>query len=266
MTRIVSWNVNGLRSLCGKGFVPWFAASDIDLLGMQETRLQLEQLPAEVASLDGYHAHWSWHATKKGYSGVGLLSRVAPLRIERSIGVEEYDLEGRVLFAEFASLMVANVYFPNGGGKNGDNSRVPFKLAFYERLFAFMAEQEHKTGKPALIMGDLNTAHHEIDIARPKDNLKTSGFLPEEREHLTRMLALGWVDTFRALHPDEVRYSWWSPFRKQRDRKIGWRLDYVLARPALMPHVKDAFIQDDVTGSDHCPVGVVLDLPIDGAR
>jgi exodeoxyribonuclease-3 len=136
---------------------------------------------------------------------------------------------------------------------------VPYKLSFYERLFAWMDEQEQRTGKPALIMGDLNTAHQEIDIARPAENQKLSGFLPEEREHLSRMLAAGWVDTFRAMHPEEVRYSWWSPFRNARQRNLGWRLDYVLARPALMPRVQQAFIWDQVTGSDHCPVGVELD-------
>jgi exodeoxyribonuclease III len=261
MTRIVSWNVNGLRSVCGKGFIDWLRGADIDILGMQETRVMLEQVPPEVSGLDGYHGFWSSHASKKGYSGVGLLTRIAPNRVERSIGALEYDCEGRVLMAEYASILIANVYFPNGGGKNGDNSRVPFKLAFYERLFAWMAEQEKRTGKPGLIMGDMNTAPDEIDLAHPEKNQKQSGFLPEERDHLKRMQALGWVDTFRRLHPQEVRYSWWSPFRGSRQRNIGWRIDAIYVRESLLPRIQEAFIRDNVTGSDHCPVGIDIELP-----
>ncbi len=259
MTRLISWNVNGIRSCASKGFLPWLAGCGADIVGLQETRADEHQLEPAVRAPQGFHAVWSPCLAKKGYSGVALLSKVPPLAVERSIGVPEFDQEGRVILAEFREFIVANVYFPNGAGKNGDNTRVPFKLAFYEQLYKTVGTWERDRGKPALVMGDMNTAHQEIDIARPAENQKTSGFLPEEREHLGKMLALGYVDTFRALHPDTVQYSWWSMRQRARDRNIGWRLDYVFASQSIFPKVRSAFILHDCMGSDHCPVGLDLD-------
>ena len=179
--------------------------------------------------------------------------------METSLGDEAFDAEGRLQIARWGALTIANVYFPNGSGKNRDNSRIPFKLDFYRRLFEVL-EPAFAAGEPVLVMGDFNTAHRPIDLARPKQNEKTSGFCPEERAELDRWLQAGWVDTFRAAHPDaEGHYTWWSQRGDVRARNVGWRIDYVLASPALAPLVTDAFILPDVQGSDHCPLGVEID-------
>ena len=257
---IISWNVNGLRAAVRKGFLAWLATTDAEIVAMQETRVTPDKLPAEVVALDGagWHARWS-AAERAGYSGVGLLSRRAPESVETSLGVPDFDAEGRVQLARFGALLVANVYFPNGSGKNRDNGRVPFKLDFYRRLFDLL-EPERASGRPLLVVGDYNTAHRPVDLARPKANERTSGFLPEERAELDRWLGSGWTDTFRHVHGDVAgAYSWWSQRFGVRDKNIGWRIDYVLASQGALPFVRDAFVRPEVTGSDHCPVGVELD-------
>ncbi len=254
--RVVSWNVNGLRSAASKGFVDWLAADDADILCLQEVRARPEQLPAALRDPPGRAAHWVC-AERPGYSGVGLLARCAPDEVTAGIGSPEHDAEGRFQLARFGRLHVANGYFPHGAGTERDNSRIPHKLAFYERAFEVLAPLV-AAGLPVLCVGDLNTAHREIDLARPRDNRETSGFRPEEREELDRWLRSGWIDTFRALHPEAVRYSWWSQRAGVRERNVGWRIDYVLATPAAMEHVRAAFVDVHVTGSDHCPVGVTL--------
>jgi exodeoxyribonuclease-3 len=192
---------------------------------------------------------------------VGLYSRREPDDIVTSIGDSRFDREGRVQIARFSRLVVANVYFPNGNGRDRDNSRVPFKIDFYRRLFDLL-QRRRAAGQRVLVMGDFNTAHREIDLARPKQNRKTSGFLPEERDELDRWLRRGWVDTFRAFEPGPGHYTWWSQRQGVRARNIGWRLDLVLASPNAMPFVRDAFICAQILGSDHCPVGVSLDPQI----
>ena len=254
--RIVSWNVNGLRAAAKKGFLDWLDADGADIVGLQEVRARPEQLPAAVREPEGRHTHWV-AAERKGYSGVGLLSRVAPDEVVEQLGEPAMDTEGRFHLARFGPLQVVNAYFPNGSGRDRDNSRIPFKLDFYRRVFDLM-DDALRHDQPALVMGDFNTAHEEIDLARPRQNVETSGFRPEERAEITRWLDAGWVDTFRALHPNEARYSWWSQRRGVREKNIGWRIDYVLATPAAMRHVRAAFIDVDVFGSDHCPVGVEL--------
>jgi exodeoxyribonuclease-3 len=198
---------------------------------------------------------------RPGYSGVGLYSRKPPDRVDTGLGDPRFDTEGRVQLAHFGRLVVANIYFPNGKGKHRDNSRVPFKLEFYRRLFAALAELR-AAGRHVLVLGDFNTAHADIDLARPKQNRNLSGFLPEERGELSRWLASGWVDTFRRFNPNPGHYSWWSPQAAARDRNIGWRLDYVLACPAAAAHLRSAAIHPEVTGSDHCPVSVAVDPAI----
>jgi exodeoxyribonuclease-3 len=184
-----------------------------------------------------------------------------PDRVDTSLGDPGFDSEGRVQLAHFGGLVVANVYFPNGKGSDRDNSRVPYKLAFYRHLFDHLGELR-RAGRRVLVLGDFNTAHNDIDLARPRQNTKLSGFLPEERAELTRWLADGWVDTFRRFNPEPGHYSWWSPQASARARNIGWRLDYVLACPAAAPFLRAAEIHPEVTGSDHCPVSVAVDPAI----
>ena len=254
--RVVSWNVNGLRACVRKGFLRFLEDSEADVVGIQELRALPEQLPDEARAPRGWHAVFS-PAERKGYSGVALFSRSPPSRVETALGNAEYDVEGRLLIARFGRMAIANVYFPKGSGKDRDNSRVPYKLGFYRTLFERL--QSLRKRGPVLVMGDYNTAHAEIDLARPKGNAKTSGFLPEERAELSRWLNAGWSDTFRRQHPGEPgHYTWWRQWGDARARNVGWRIDYVLASPSAQRRVYDAFIWPQVSGSDHCPVGVDL--------
>lgn len=260
--RIVSWNVNGLRAAARKGFVDWLDASQAEIVGVQEVRARPEQLPKAIAE------HPEWHvsvspAERPGYSGVGLFSRNAPDAVQASIDDPDIDAEGRLQLARFGDLLVVNGYFPNGNGKNRDNSRIPYKLGFYRTLFDAL-EPMCARGDSILVMGDFNTAHREIDLARPKQNRETSGFRPEEREELDRWLCAGWVDTFRHFEKGEGHYTWWSQRFGVRARNIGWRIDYVLASPGAMDHVRSASIHADVQGSDHCPISVDVDPKIVG--
>lgn len=259
-TRIYSWNVNGIRSATRKGLAGWIARSEAEIIGLQEVRADLAAIPTEISALDDYHQHFV-ASERKGYSGVGLLSRRAPDRIETGLGEERFDLEGRLQVARFGRLIVANGYFPNGSGKSRSNDRVPYKLDWYRSLFDRI-ERWRRGGYRVLVMGDYNTAHREIDLARPKDNRKTSGFLPEECEELDRWAQAGWVDTFRSFETGPGHYSWWSQRQGVRARNIGWRIDYVFASPSAMPFIRNAFIEPDTQGSDHCPIGVDLDPAI----
>jgi exodeoxyribonuclease-3 len=259
-TRIYSWNVNGIRSAVGKGFVDWLKKSRGQIVGIQEVRAQPDQIPPELSELPRWHQHYTV-PERKGYSGVGLLSRRVPDAIETSLGEQRFDSEGRVQIARFGRLVMANGYFPNGNGKNRDNSRIPYKLDWYRALFDSL-QRLRRGGHRVIVMGDFNTAHHPIDLARPKANEKTSGFRPEERAELDRWAEAGWVDTFRAFEPGEGHYSWWSQRFGVRAKNIGWRIDYVLASPAAMKFVRGAFIHPKTMGSDHCPIGVDVDPAI----
>lgn len=261
--RICSWNVNGIRAAVKKGFFEWLSAEQADIVGLQEVRADATHIAALGVPSD-LHSHFA-AATRPGYSGVGLLSRIAPDEVVTTLGDPSMDAEGRVQIARFGALTVANVYFPNGNGKERDNSRVPFKRAFYQAIFETLAPRA-RAGEPVLVMGDFNTAHREIDLARPKQNQNTSGFLLEEREDFDRLLAMGYVDTFRAFEPRGEHYSWWSQRFGVRAKNIGWRIDYVLASPGAMPFVRGATISPHVMGSDHCPVGVTLDRAVLGLR
>ena len=195
---------------------------------------------------------------------MGLFARRAPDRVETSLGDAAFDAEGRLQIAHFGRLALANVYFPKGSGTQRDNSRVPYKLAFYAALFDRL-QRLRRGGRRVLVIGDFNTAHTELDLARPRDNARTSGFLPEERAELDRWVAAGWVDTFREAHPGAGgHYTWWRQWGGAREKNIGWRIDYVFASPNAMEFVERAFIAPDVTGSDHCPVGVDVDEGIFG--
>jgi exodeoxyribonuclease-3 len=262
--RIASWNVNGLRACHQKGFLRWLRRCEADVVGLQEVRARAEQLPRPLARPRDWHVHVVC-AERPGYSGVALYSRAPADALETSLEAPALDGEGRVQLARFGALTLVNAYFPNGNGKERDNSRIPYKLAFYRRLFERL-EPGLARGERLLVMGDFNTAHTELDIARPRENRETSGFRPEEREELSRWIAAGWVDTFRAFHPEGGHYSWWSQRPGVRERNIGWRIDYVLASPAAMRFVEGAAIHADVRGSDHCPVSVTVDPRILQAR
>jgi exodeoxyribonuclease-3 len=255
--RLASWNVNGLRSVMSKGFRRWLSRSGAEVVGLQEVRAPEEQVGEAARALRGWRSSFVC-STRAGYSGVGLLSKIAPDSISSSLGEASFDAEARFQRATFGRLLVVNAYFPNGNGKNRDMSRIPYKLSFYRRVFDAL-EAEKARGTPILVMGDFNTAHREIDLARPKENVKTSGFTPEEREELDRWIRAGWIDTFRRYQPGPGHYSWWSQRFGVRARNIGWRIDYVLASPGAERYLKGAFIQCDVKGSDHCPVGVDVD-------
>lgn len=260
--RIYSWNVNGIRAATDKGLDTWLAECGGEIVGLQEVRAEPHQIPEPITSQTRYHQHWS-PAERKGYSGVGLLARRRPDAVETELGESRFDVEGRLQIARFGRLVVANGYFPNGNGKDRDNSRIPYKLDWYRALFDRL-DRLRRGGYRVLVMGDFNTAHREIDLARPKDNQKTSGFCPEEREELDRWMRAGWVDTFRHYESGPGHYSWWSQRFGVRAKNIGWRIDYVLASQAAMRFVRGAFIHPHVTGSDHCPIGVDVDPAIFG--
>ena len=260
--RVISWNVNGLRACAKRGFLDYLDEEAADVVGVQEIRATAEQLPEPVRQPERWHTSFV-SAKRLGYSGVGSFSRAAPDLATSTLGEPRFDDEGRVQFSRFGRLVVANVYFPNGNGKERDNSRVPYKLAFYRRLLAEV-QRKRRGGLRVLVMGDFNTAHTPLDLARPKDNVRTSGFLPEERAEFDRWIAGGWIDTFREFETAGGHYSWWTQRGGARERNVGWRLDYVLASPNVRPFLRSAFIRRDVMGSDHCPVGVDLDPAILG--
>jgi exodeoxyribonuclease-3 len=248
--RIVSWNVNGLRSVIDKGFRRWLSRSGAAIVGLQEVRATEEQLGPHARVFTGFHRHVV-AAERPGYSGVALLARARPDEVITTLGDRAFDAEGRFQLARFGKLLVVNAYFPNGNG-------IPYKLAFYRRVFDLL-EPEKKRGAPILVMGDFNTAHQDIDLARPKQNQKTSGFTPEERAELDRWIRAGWADTFRRYEQGPGHYSWWSQRFGVREKNVGWRIDYVLASPGAARHLAGAFIHHTVKGSDHCPVGVDVD-------
>lgn len=253
--KIVSFNVNGIRAIMKKGFLEWFQSAKIDVLCIQETKSDVDAIPDEIKNLDGYHTFWHSCERKKGYSGVGVISRIKPENVNDKIGVEDIDNEGRILEIDYGAFTLYGVYFPNG---SSENKRVPYKLAFYDALFN-RCEDQRKQGKKIVVCGDYNTAHREIDLARPKENAKTTGFLPEERVKLDELVQRGWLDTFREYHPEEPeQYTYWDYFTRARERNVGWRIDYHWITEDLRPALKNAYISPDVMGSDHCPVGIIL--------
>jgi exodeoxyribonuclease-3 len=251
--KITTWNVNGYRAVMRKEALQWIPAVDPDVLCLQETKLQLDQISEEEANLDGYQSVWH-SAERKGYSGVVTFHKKEPLDVEIGIGLETFDAEGRVIRSRYDNFYLYNIYFPNGGQ---DNSRVPFKLEFYEELLK-ICDAFHKDGQNVIITGDFNTAHNEIDLKNPKSNEKNTGFLPEERAWIDKYLEHNFVDAFRELYPEREDYTWWSYRYNARKKDIGWRLDYFLVSKSLMGQVEDVIIHDDIMGSDHCPVTLVL--------
>jgi exodeoxyribonuclease-3 len=249
--RIVSWNVNGLRAVLKKGFLTWLDEISPDVLCIQETKAEPGVLPERAKTPPGYVTYWN-SALRKGYSGVAAYTRETPLSVLKLIGVEEFDGEGRILAMEYSDFILVNVYFPNG--KSGSD-RLRFKLDFYEECLLWFDRLRSERRKGLVLTGDVNTAHREIDLARPKENSRVSGFLPEERQWIDRLLSHGYADTFRHLHPDRMNaYTWWDYKTHARERNVGWRIDYFFVSSDLLPRVTKSEILADVTGSDHCPI------------
>ena len=260
--KLISWNVNGIRATVQKGFFDFLHAEQPDILCLQETKAHQEQLDSALLEHEQYKTYWH-SGERKGYSGVATFSK-DPLEVTYGLGEEKFDREGRVLISKIPApalktgyFLLYNIYFPNGGSG-------PERLAYKMEFYAYVLERfkSHlKEGIPTIICGDFNVAHMDVDLARPKENVKTSGFLPEERAWFDSLLAAGFVDSFRHFHPDAVeQYSWWDQRFRARDRNIGWRIDYFVLSPDLLPFVKKAFILQDVFGSDHCPVGVEFEV------
>ena len=247
--KIISWNVNGIRAVMKKNFEEFINDYDPDVLCLQETKAQDDQVLEALEPISGYHIY-SNSAVKKGYSGTAILSKVKPLNVTQDIQIEEHDQEGRVLCAEFESYFIVTVYVPNSGSAL---KRLDYRQTWDEAFCDYLLNLE-KT-KPVIVCGDLNVAHKEIDLARPKPNYnKSAGFMQEEIDGIDRYTNSGLVDSFREMHSEEVKYSWWSYRGGARERNVGWRIDYFLTSKSLVGDYKSAEILNDVMGSDHCPV------------
>ncbi len=252
---VKSWNVNGLRAVAKKGFGDWLDGSGADVVLLQEIKARAEQLEDETREPEGWHGNFV-SAERPGYSGVAAYTREEPDEIMTGLGTKKYDTEGRTVGVRFGKTWIIGAYFPNGGN---DHSRVPYKLGFYGAMLKRINELRAE-GFDVIVSGDYNTAHQEIDLARPKPNQKTTGFLPEERKWVDKYCKAGWVDSFRHAHPDRAEaYSWWSFRSGARGRNVGWRLDYHFVNEEAADRIREAVIDADVLGSDHCPVGLVLD-------
>ena len=251
--KLISWNVNGVRAVVKKGFLHWLELAQPDILCLQETKAHVDQLAAEILTDHGYHTFWH-SGERRGYSGVATFCKDEPFYVQEGLGIERYDAEGRVLLTEHENFLLYNIYFPNG---QKDDERLQYKLDFYDELLPIINEQV-ESGNNVVVTGDWNTAHHPIDLARPKQNVNTSGFMSIEREKLDMYVENGWIDTFRLFHPEGDRYSWW-PYRfGARERNVGWRIDYFFVNEGFVDNVEDADIHDEVVGSDHCPVSLEL--------
>ena len=249
--KLISWNVNGLRACLGHGFAEAFAALDADIFSLQETKMQPGQADFAPASYTEYHCT----AEKKGYSGTACYTKQPPLSVRYGIGVEEHDHEGRVITLEYEPFYLVNCYTPNAqDGLKRLDYRMQWEDAFRAYLLALDAR------KPVILCGDLNVAHCEIDLKNPKTNRKNAGFSDEERAKMTELLAAGFADSFRRLHPDEVKYSWWSYRFKAREKNAGWRIDYFIVSERIADKITAAEIHNEIFGSDHCPVELVIEL------
>jgi exodeoxyribonuclease-3 len=254
--KFLSWNVNGVRSSVKKGAFDWILEQKAFVCGLQETKAREDQLESEIASPPGFYACW-YPAQRPGYSGTAIIAQEEPISVK--LGFEPYfDDEGRCITAEYSQFYFVTVYFPNGGAST---ERLAYKLAFYNAFLKY-ANELKSTGKTVIICGDVNTAHMPIDLARPKENEDVSGFLPQERAWIDKFLAAGFIDTFREKHSEGDQYSWWDMKTHARDRNVGWRIDYFFIDKASSRKLKDAFILQDVQGSDHCPVGITMEFDV----
>ena len=250
--KLISWNVNGLRAVVGKGFLEYFKEADADIFSLQETKLQEGQISLAT---EGYHQYWNY-AEKKGYSGVAVFTKKEPVSVTYGIGVDLHDKEGRVITLEFENFYHVTVYTPNS---QAENARLDYRMEWDDAFRAYVKALDQK--KPVILCGDLNVAHNEIDLKNPKTNRRSAGFTDEERGKFTELLAEGFVDTFRHFYPhQEGIYSWWSYRFKAREKNAGWRIDYFVTSESLQSKLVDAKIHTQVMGSDHCPVELEITL------
>ena len=253
--KLISWNVNGIRAAVKKGFLEYLEDENPEIICIQETKAHKEQLTSEILEDHGYFTYWH-SGQKKGYSGVATFCKEEPLYIQEGIGIKKYDDEGRVLITEHNKFLLYNIYFPNG---QKNEERLKYKLDFYDDLLPIINDQV-ESGNNVIVTGDWNTAHRPIDLARPNENKNTSGFMPIEREKVDEYILNGWIDTFRLFHEEGGRYSWWTYRFGARDRNIGWRIDYFFVNEGMVEICTDADIHQNIFGSDHCPVSLILDL------
>jgi len=253
--KVLSWNVNGIRAVDRKGFFQWFTKEKPDVICLQEIKAQKEQLPSHLRNTPNYHLYIN-SAEKKGYSGVATYTKQKPLDVKMGFGIEKFDREGRILITEYSKFILFNIYFPNG---KKNQERLDYKLDFYDTFLAY-ADNLKAKGKNIVVCGDFNTAHKEIDLARPKENEKISGFLPIERAWIDTFIDHGYIDTFREFNKQSEQYSWWDMKTRARERNVGWRIDYFFVNKEFMKYVKNAFILQDVLGSDHCPIGIEIEV------
>jgi len=255
MIKILSLNVNGIRAAEKKGFLPWLQKENPNFICLQETKVHdPEILSDELLKPKGYNAFWNCATERKGWSGVVIYSKEKPIEVKVNFGDNILSKEGRMIMAEYNRYYLINIYFPNAGrGKD----RLDYKLEFYKKFTKYIKRLDKK--KPVIFCGDVNTAHNEIDLARPKNNIMNTGFLPIERAWIDKWVDNNFIDTFRILHPNaKDEYSWWDMKTRSRERNVGWRLDYFFISKRLKRNLKKAFIMQEVIGSDHCPVGIIL--------
>jgi len=253
--KILSWNVNGIRAADRKGMFNWLKKESPNILCLQEIKALPEQVPPHLRNAPGYHVYWN-SAERKGYSGVATFTKKRPLGTKKGFGIEKFDKEGRVLITEYPSFFLFNIYFPNG--KKNDE-RLEYKLNFYDTFLGY-ADNLKAKGKNIVVCGDFNTAHKKIDLTHPKANENRSGFLPIERAWMDTLVDHGYIDTFRYFNKEPDQYSWWDLKTRSRERNVGWRIDYFFVNKEFLPHLKKAFIMQDVMGSDHCPVGIEIEI------
>lgn len=254
--KLISWNVNGLRAVHRKGdLATFFKKEKFDIFCVQETKAEKEQLPDEIRDLEGYHSYFASSKGKKGYSGVAVYTKKEPKKVEYGMGIERFDDEGRILVLYFDDFVLLNVYFPNGGA---GPVRLRYKLDFYDSFLEFI-EKLKKKGNNIVFCGDLNVAHEEVDLARPKQNKDRTGFLPEEREWVDEVITHGYIDAFRYINPNKKdMYSYWDLKTRARDRNVGWRIDYFFVSNSMQKRLSKATILTNIFGSDHCPVSIEL--------
>lgn len=250
--KLVSWNVNGLRAVLKKGFLEFFNTINADIFCVQETKMQEGQI--ENFELEGYTQYWN-SAKKKGYSGTAIFTKIKPIQATYGIGIEEHDQEGRVITLEYEKFYMVNVYTPNS---KRELERLDYRMTWEDEMRKYLLKLNKI--KPVILCGDLNVAHQEIDLKNPKTNRKNAGFTDEERGKMTELLQTSFVDTFRYVYPDKIAYSWWSYMGRAREKDVGWRIDYFIVSEEIKQQVKDAYIYKEIMGSDHCPVG--LDVQI----
>lgn len=253
--KLISWNVNGIRAVVKKGFLDWLMNENPDILCIQETKAWKEQLDESIVNIKGYYSYFC-QGVRKGYSGVAVYTKIKPLDVQTGLGIEKFDNEGRTIILEYPEFVLYNIYYPNG---KQSQERLQYKLDFYEAFQKHAVEMKNKN-KKIIICGDVNTAHKEIDLARPKENEKTSGFLPEERAWIDRFLAEGFLDTLRMFTKAGEIYTWWDMITRARERNVGWRIDYFFISENMKKNIINAFTLPDVMGSDHCPVGIEITI------